>query len=133
MPTGVDTTTDDSIAGMDGAHTTTHGLIHHGMAHTAFGMTPGSTAMADGMADGTTRGSTAMPDGMEDGTPTTIGDGTVTTILYMAAAVAAPDTMAQAVPVLPIMAMVLMADQNRHSVLDAASVPELPTGIEATV
>ena len=132
MPTGVDTTTDDSIAGMDGAHTTTHGLIHHGMAHTAFGMTHGSTAMADGMADGTTRGSTAMPDGMEDGTPTTIGDGMVTTILYMAA-VAAPDTMAQAVPVLPIMAMVLMADQNRHSVLDAASVPELPTGIEAIV
>ena len=118
MPTGVDTTTDDSIAGMDGAHTTTHGLIHHGMAHTAFGMTPGSTAMADGMADGTTRGSTAMPDGMEDGTPTTIGDGMVTTILYMAAA--APDTMALVVPVLPIMAMVLMADQNRHSVLDAA-------------
>ena len=133
MPIGVDTTTDDSIAGMDGAHTTTHGIIHHGMVHTAFGMTPGSTAMADGMADGTTHGSTAMPDGMEDGTPTTIGDGTVTTILYMAAAVAAPDTMAQAVPVLPIMAMVLMADQNRHSVLDAASVPELPTGIEATV
>ena len=132
MPTGVDTTTDDSIAGMDGAHTTTHGLIHHGMAHTAFGMTPGSTAMADGMADGTTRGSTAMPDGMEDGTPTTIGDGMVTTILYMAAVVA-PDTMALAVPVLPIMAMVLMADLNRHSVLDAASVPELPTGIEATV
>ena len=132
MPTGVDTTTDDSIAGMDGAHTTTHGLIHHGMAHTAFGMTPGSTAMADGMADGTTRGFTAMRDGMEDGTPTTIGDGMVTTILYMAA-VAAPDTMAQAVPVLPIMAMVLMADLNRHSVLDAASVPELPTGIEATV
>ena len=132
MPTGVDTTTDDSIAGMDGAHTTTHGLIHHGMAHTAFGMTPGSTAMADGMADGTTRGSTAMPDGMEDGTPTTIGDGMVTTILYMAAAVA-PDTMAQAVPVLPIMAMVLMADQNRHSVLDAVSVPALPTGIEAIV
>ena len=131
MPTGVDTTTDDSIAGMDGAHTTTHGIIHHGMVHTAFGMTPGSTAMADGMADGTTRGSTAMPDGMEDGTPTTIGDGMVTTILYMAAV--APDTMAQAVPVLPIMAMVLMADQNRHSVLDAASVPELPTGIEATV
>lgn len=132
MPTGVDTTTDDSIAGMDGAHTTTHGIIHHGMAHTAFGMTPGSTAMADGMADGTTRGSTAMPDGMEDGTPTTIGDGMVTTILYMAAVVA-PDTMALAVPVLPIMAMVLMADLNRHSVLDAASVPELPTGIEATV
>ena len=132
MPTGVDTTTDDSIAGMDGAHTTTHGLIHHGMAHTAFGMTPGSTAMADGMADGTTRGSTAMPDGMEDGTPTTIGDGMVTTILYMAAVVA-PDTMALVVPVLPIMAMVLMADLNRHSVLDAASVPELPTGIEATV
>lgn len=132
MPTGVDTTTDDSIAGMDGAHTTTHGIIHHGMAHTAFGMTPGSTAMADGMADGTTPGFTAMRDGMEDGTPTTIGDGMVTTILYMAA-VAAPDTMAQAVPVLPIMAMVLMADQNRHSVLDAASVPELPTGIEATV
>ena len=128
MPTGVDTTTDDSIAGMDGAHTTTHGLIHHGMAHTAFGMTPGSTAMADG----TTRGSTAMPDGMEDGTPTTIGDGMVTTILYMAAVVA-PDTMALAVPVLPIMAMVLMADLNRHSVLDAASVPELPTGIGATV
>ena len=117
MPTGVDTTTDDSIAGMDGAHTTTHGIIHHGMAHTAFGMT---------------RGSTAMPDGMEDGTPTTIGDGMVTTILYMAA-VAAPDTMAQAVPVLPIMAMVLMADQNRHSVLDAVSVPALPTGIEAIV
>lgn len=133
MPTGVDTTTDDSIAGMDGAHTTTHGLIHHGMAHTAFGMTPGSTAMADGMADGTTPGFTAMRDGMEDGTPTTIGDGMVTTILYMAAAVAAPDTMALVVPVLPIMAMVLMADQNRHSVLDAASVPELPTGIEATV
>lgn len=132
MPTGVDTTTDDSIAGMDGAHTTTHGIIHHGMAHTAFGMTHGSTAMEDGMEDGTTRGSTAMPDGMEDGTPTTIGDGMVTTILYMAA-VAAPDTMAQAVPVLPIMAMVLMADLNRHSVLDAASVPELPTGIEATV
>ena len=132
MPTGVDTTTDDSIAGMDGAHTTTHGIIHHGMAHTAFGMTPGSTAMADGMADGTTLGFTAMRDGMEDGTPTTIGDGTVTTILYMAA-VAAPDTMAQAVPVLPIMAMVLMADLNRHSVLDAASVPALPTGIEATV
>lgn len=132
MPTGVDTTTDDSIAGMDGAHTTTHGLIHHGMAHTAFGMTHGSTAMADGMADGTTPGFTAMRDGMEDGTPTTIGDGMVTTILYMAA-VAAPDTMAQAVPVLPIMAMVLMADLNRHSVLDAASVPELPTGIEATV
>ena len=132
MPTGVDTTTDDSIAGMDGAHTTTHGIIHHGMAHTAFGMTLGSTAMADGMADGTTHGSTAMRDGMEDGTPTTIGDGMVTTILYMAA-VAAPDTMAQAVPVLPIMAMVLMADLNRHSVLDAASVPELPTGIEATV
>ena len=132
MPTGVDTTTDDSIAGMDGAHTTTHGLIHHGMAHTAFGMTHGSTAMADGMEDGTTRGFTAMRDGMEDGTPTTIGDGMVTTILYMAA-VAAPDTMAQAVPVLPIMAMVLMADLNRHSVLDAASVPELPTGIEATV
>ena len=132
MPTGVDTTTDDSIAGMDGAHTTTHGLIHHGMAHTAFGMTLGSTAMADGMADGTTRGSTAMPDGMEDGTPTTIGDGMVTTILYMAAVVA-PDTMALAVPVLPIMAMVLMADLNRHSVLDAASVPELPTGIEAIV
>ena len=132
MPTGVDTTTDDSIAGMDGAHTTTHGIIHHGMAHTAFGMTRGSTAMADGMADGTTPGFTAMRDGMEDGTPTTIGDGMVTTILYMAA-VAAPDTMAQAVPVLPIMAMVLMADQNRHSVLDAASVPELPTGIEATV
>lgn len=132
MPTGVDTTTDDSIAGMDGAHTTTHGIIHHGMAHTAFGMTHGSTAMADGMADGTTPGFTAMRDGMEDGTPTTIGDGMVTTILYMAA-VAAPDTMAQAVPVLPIMAMVLMADQNRHSVLDAASVPELPTGIEATV
>lgn len=132
MPTGVDTTTDDSIAGMDGAHTTTHGLIHHGMAHTAFGMTRGSTAMADGMADGTTPGFTAMRDGMEDGTPTTIGDGMVTTILYMAAAVA-PDTMAQAVPVLPIMAMVLMADLNRHSVLDAASVPELPTGIEATV
>ena len=119
MPTGVDTTTDDSIAGMDGAHTTTHGLIHHGMAHTAFGMTHGSTAMADGMEDGTTRGSTAMPDGMEDGTPTTIGDGMVTTILYMAAVVA-PDTMALAVPVLPIMAMVLMADLNRHSVLDAA-------------
>lgn len=132
MPTGVDTTTDDSIAGMDGAHTTTHGIIHHGMAHTAFGMTHGSTAMADGMEDGTTRGFTAMRDGMEDGTPTTIGDGMVTTILYMAA-VAAPDTMAQAVPVLPIMAMVLMADLNRHSVLDAASVPELPTGIEATV
>ena len=132
MPTGVDTTTDDSIAGMDGAHTTTHGLIHHGMAHTAFGMTPGSTAMADGMADGTTRGFTAMRDGMEDGTPTTIGDGMVTTILYMAA-VAAPDTMAQAVPVLPIMAMVRMADQNRHSVLDAVSVPALPTGIEAIV
>ena len=132
MPTGVDTTTDDSIAGMDGAHTTTHGLIHHGMAHTAFGMTPGSTAMADGMADGMTHGSTAMRDGMEDGTPTTIGDGMVTTILYMAAVVA-PDTMALAVPVLPIMAMVLMADLNRHSVLDAASVPELPTGIEATV
>ena len=132
MPTGVDTTTDDSIAGMDGAHTTTHGIIHHGMAHTAFGMTPGSTAMADGMADGTTPGFTAMRDGMEDGIPTTIGDGMVTTILYMAA-VAAPDTMAQAVPVLPIMAMVLMADLNRHSVLDAASVPELPTGIEATV
>ena len=132
MPTGVDTTTDDSIAGMDGAHTTTHGLIHHGMAHTAFGMTPGSTAMADGMADGTTHGSTAMRDGMEDGTPTTIGDGMVTTILYMAA-VAAPDTMAQAVPVLPIMAMVRMADQNRHSVLDAVSVPALPTGIEAIV
>ena len=132
MPTGVDTTTDDSIAGMDGAHTTTHGLIHHGMAHTAFGMTHGSTAMADGMEDGTTRGSTAMPDGMEDGTPTTIGDGMVTTILYMAA-VAAPDTMAQAVPVLPIMAMVRMADQNRHSVLDAVSVPALPTGIEAIV
>ena len=131
MPTGVDTTTDDSIAGMDGAHTTTHGIIHHGMAHTAFGMTHGSTAMEDGMEDGTTRGSTAMPDGMEDGTPTTIGDGMVTTILYMA--VAAPDTMAQAVPVLPIMAMALMADQNRHSVLDAASVPELPTGIEAIV
>ena len=88
MPTGVDTTTDDSIAGMDGAHTTTHGIIHHGMVHTAFGMTPGSTAMADGMADGTTHGSTAMRDGMEDGTPTTIGDGMVTTILYMAAAVA---------------------------------------------
>ena len=88
--------------------------------------------MADGMADGTTPGFTAMRDGMEDGTPTTIGDGMVTTILYMAA-VAAPDTMAQAVPVLPIMAMVLMADQNRHSVLDAASVPELPTGIEAIV
>ena len=132
MPTGVDTTTDDSIAGMDGAHTTTHGIIHHGMAHTAFGMTHGSTAMADGMEDGTTPGFTAMRDGMEDGTPTTIGDGMVTTILYMAA-VAAPDTMAQAVPVLPIMAMVLMADLNRHSVLDAASVPELPTGIEATV
>lgn len=132
MPTGVDTTTDDSIAGMDGAHTTTHGIIHHGMAHTAFGMTPGSTAMADGMADGTTPGFTAMRDGMEDGTPTTIGDGMVTTILYMAA-VAAPDTMALVVPVLPIMAMVLMADQNRHSVLDAASVPELPTGIEAIV
>ena len=132
MPTGVDTTTDDSIAGMDGAHTTTHGLIHHGMAHTAFGMTPGSTAMADGMADGTTPGFTAMRDGMEDGTPTTIGDGMVTTILYMAA-VAAPDTMAQAVPVLPIMAMVRMADQNRHSVLDAVSVPALPTGIEAIV
>lgn len=132
MPTGVDTTTDDSIAGMDGAHTTTHGIIHHGMAHTAFGMTLGSTAMADGMADGTPPGFTAMRDGMEDGTPTTIGDGMVTTILYMAA-VAAPDTMAQAVPVLPIMAMVLMADLNRHSVLDAASVPELPTGIEATV
>ena len=132
MPTGVDTTTDDSIAGMDGAHTTTHGIIHHGMAHTAFGMTPGSTAMADGMADGTTPGFTAMRDGMEDGTPTTIGDGMVTTILYMAA-VAAPDTMAQAVPVLPIMAMVLMADQNRHSVLDAVSVPALPTGIEAIV
>ena len=115
MPTGVDTTTDDSIAGMDGAHTTTHGIIHHGMAHTAFGMTPGSTAMADG----TPHGSTAMRDGMEDGTPTTIGDGMVTTILYMAA-VAAPDTMALAVPVLPIMAMVLMADLNRHSVLDAA-------------
>ena len=132
MPTGVDTTTDDSIAGMDGAHTTTHGIIHHGMAHTAFGMTPGSTAMADGMADGTTPGSTAMRDGMEDGTPTTIGDGMVTTILYMAAVVA-PDTMALVVPVLPIMAMVLMADLNRHSVLDAASVPELPTGIGATV
>ena len=88
MPTGVDTTTDDSIAGMDGAHTTTHGLIHHGMAHTAFGMTPGFTAMADGMADGTTPGFTAMRDGMEDGTPTTIGDGMVTTILYMAAVVA---------------------------------------------
>ena len=132
MPTGVDTTTDDSIAGMDGAHTTTHGIIHHGMAHTAFGMTLGSTAMADGMADGTTPGFTAMRDGMEDGTPTTIGDGMVTTILYMAA-VAAPDTMALVVPVLPIMAMVRMADQNRHSVLDAASVPELPTGIEATV
>ena len=132
MPTGVDTTTDDSIAGMDGAHTTTHGIIHHGMAHTAFGMTPGSTAMADGMADGTTHGYTAMRDGMEDGTPTTIGDGMVTTILYMAA-VAAPDTRAQAVPVLPIMAIVLMADQNRHSVLDAASVQALPTGIEATV
>ena len=131
MPTGVDTTTDDSIAGMDGAHTTTHGIIHHGMAHTAFGMTPGSTAMADGMADGTTHGSTAMRDGMEDGTPTTIGDGMVTTILYMAAV--APDTMALVVPVLPIMAMVLMADLNRHSVLDAASVPALPTGIEATV
>ena len=128
----MDTTTDDSIAGMDGAHTTTHGLIHHGMAHTAFGMTLGSTAMADGMADGTTPGFTAMRDGMEDGTPTTIGDGMVTTILYMAAAVA-PDIMALAVPVLPIMAMVLMADLNRHSVLDAASVPELPTGIEATV
>ena len=132
MPTGVDTTTDDSIAGMDGAHTTTHGIIHHGMAHTAFGMTLGSTAMADGLADGTTPGFTAMRDGMEDGTPTTIGDGMVTTILYMAAAVA-PDTMALVVPVLPIMAMVLMADQNRHSVLDAASVPELPTGIEAIV
>ena len=115
MPTGVDTTTDDSIAGMDGAHTTTHGIIHHGMAHTAFGMTRGSTAMADG----TTPGFTAMRDGMEDGTPTTIGDGMVTTILYMAAAVA-PDTMALVVPVLPIMAMVLMADLNRHSVLDAA-------------
>ena len=132
MPTGVDTTTDDSIAGMDGAHTTTHGIIHHGMAHTAFGMTLGSTAMADGMADGTTPGFTAMRDGMEDGIPTTIGDGMVTTILYMAA-VAAPDTMAQAVPVLPIMAMVRMADQNRHSVLDAVSVPALPTGIEAIV
>ena len=132
MPTGVDTTTDDSIAGMDGAHTTTHGIIHHGMAHTAFGMTLGSTAMADGMADGTTPGFTAMRDGMEDGTPTTIGDGMVTTILYMAA-VAAPNIMAQAVPVLPIMAMVLMADQNRHSVLDAASVQALPTGIEATM
>ena len=132
MPTGVDTTTDDSIAGMDGAHTTTHGIIHHGMAHTAFGLTLGSTAMADGLADGTTPGFTATRDGMEDGTPTTIGDGMVTTILYMAA-VAAPDTMAQAVPVLPIMAMVLMADQNRHSVLDAASVQALPTGIEATV
>ena len=132
MPTGVDTTTDDSIAGMDGAHTTTHGIIHHGMAHTAFGMTLGSTAMADGMADGTTPGFTAMRDGMEDGTPTTIGDGMVTTILYMAA-VAAPDTMALVVPVLPIMAMVRMADQNRHSVLDAVSVPALPTGIEAIV
>ena len=132
MPTGVDTTTDDSIAGMDGAHTTTHGIIHHGMVHTAFGMTPGSTAMEDGMGDGTTRGSTAMPDGMEDGTPTTIGDGTVTTILYMTVVVA-PDTMALVVLVLPIMAMVLMADQNRHSVLDAVSVPALPTGIEATV
>ena len=132
MPTGVDTTTDDSIAGMAGAHTTTHGIIHHGMAHTAFGMTLGSTAMADGMEDGTTRGFTAMRDGMEDGTPTTIGDGMVTTILYMAA-VAAPDTMALVVPVLPIMAMVRMADQNRHSVLDAVSVPALPTGIEAIV
>ena len=89
------------------------------MAHTAFGLTHGSTAREDGMEDGTTRGSTAMPDGMEDGTPTTIGDGMVTTILYMAAVVA-PDTMALAVPVLPIMAMVLMADLNRHSVLDAA-------------
>ena len=117
---------------MDGAHTMTQGIIHHGMAHTAFGMTLGSTAMADGMADGTTPGFTAMRDGLEDGTSTTIGDGMVTTILYMAA-VAAPDTMAQAVPVLPIMAMVLMADLNRHSVLDAASVPELPTGIEAIV
>ena len=126
------TLTDVSTAGMDGARSTTLGIIHHGMAHTAFGMTLGSTAMADGMADGTTPGFTAMRDGMEDGTPTTIGDGMVTTILYMAA-VAAPDTMAQAVPVLPIMAMVLMADLNRHSVLDAASVPELPTGIEAIV
>ena len=105
MPTGVDTTTDDSIAGMDGAHTPTHGIIHHGLAHTAFGMTPGFTAMRDGM---------------EDGTPTTLGDGMVTTILYMLAAELAPDTMALAVPVLPIMAMVLMADLNRHSVLDAA-------------
>ena len=88
---GRGTTTDVSTAGMDGVRSMTHGIIAHGITTHGI-MTHGIMAMQDGteagMPDGTTHGSTAMPDGMEDGTPTPIGDGMVTTILYMAAAVA---------------------------------------------
>lgn len=117
--TGRAITTDDSTAGMAGAHsttpgTTTPGIMTHGTT------THGITDMQDGTAAG-------MPDGTDgmDGTPTTlgVGDGMTTIILYMAAAEAAQDITAPGVQALTTTAAANTVAPPRHSVPDAASAP----------
>ena len=66
------TPTDVSTAGMDGARSTTHGIIAHGITTHGI-MTHGIMAMQDGTEAG-------MPDGT-DGIPTTPGAGDGMTII----------------------------------------------------
>ena len=132
MLIGMDITTVVSTAGMDGARSTTLGIIHHGMVLTDIGMT-----------HGTIHGITDMPAGMVDGMEvgmvgdhithiTTTGDGTDTTILYMEVVVDL-NTMVQDALVLPITVAFLMVALHLHSDLVAASVLASQTGIERIV
>ena len=116
MHIGMDTTTDDSTVGMDGVRSTTHGIILRGMV-LAIGMILGSMIL----------GTTAIQDGMVVGMVgdhitliTTIGDGTDTTIRFMAAEAAAHDTTALVVRVQPITEVILTDAPSLHSVPDAA-------------
>ena len=134
MLIGMDITTAVSTAGMDGARSTTLGIIHHGMVLTDIGMTHGTIhgtmVMPDGMAIGTVAG---MAVGMVAGAHTiTTGDGTDTTILYMEVVVD-QNTMVQDALVLPITVAVLMVAPHLHSDLVAASVLASQTGIERIV
>ena len=132
MLIGMDITTVVSTAGMDGARSTTLGIIHHGMVLTDIGMT-----------HGTIHGITDMPAGMVDGMEvgmvgdhithiTTTGDGTDTIIRFMEEVVA-QDTTAPVVQVVPTMEANPMVAQHLHSDLVAASVLASQTGIERIV
>ena len=89
MLIGMDITTVVSTAGMDGARSTTLGIIHHGMVLTDIGMTHGTihgitdmpAGMVDGMAHGMVDGTEAGMAGTTHGT-TAIGAATIPTIMW---------------------------------------------------